>query len=214
MKRVILLVFFVALASCDQAANNEGADAHAANGSTQVADTGNTVNSGETSDQKPQEIGTHVFQFGIYKAARKGQIKDSALTNTGKVVRKPTLEHVSMTDRIPLVKDTYFGYQFRLFNLPPEVIIGPVMRLRKVLIHPEMTLPDGSRTTGWDLPFKGRVETQQVMGFDGYVFNEDYELVEGEWIFQLWYGDKKLIERKFITVRPEQVTAEAPVEKK
>ncbi len=146
---------------------------------------------------------SHVFQFGLYKAIRKGMVKDSSQTNTGKVVRKPQLEHVRMTDRIPLVKNTYFGYQFRLFKLPPEALISPVMRLRKVLIHPEMTLPDGSKTTGWDRPFKGRVETQQVMGFDGYVFNEDYELVEGDWIFQLWYKDKKLIERKFIAVRPE-----------
>ena len=155
----------------------------------------------------------HVFQFGIYKANKKGQITTSKATNTGKVVRSPVLEHVSMTDRIPLAKDTYFGYQFRLWNLPPEAMIKPVMKLRKVLIHPEMTLPDGSKSTGWDRSFKGRVETQQVIGFDGYAFNEDYELVEGDWIFQVWYQDQKLVERKFVSVQPKPENAAEPAEK-
>jgi len=191
MKRVILFVLVAVFAGCDQVAENESSD-------TELS-----VAVGETPDSQ-EGPRSHVFQFGIYKAFKKGLIKDSPQTNTGKIVRKPRLEHVSMTDRIPLVKETYFGYQYRLFNLPPEVLVGPAMKLRKVLIHPEMTLPDGSTTTGWDRPFKGRVETQQVMGFDGYAFNEDYELVEGDWIFQLWYKDKKLIERKFISVRQEQ----------
>ncbi|GMQ87323.1 MAG: hypothetical protein BMS9Abin08_0523 [Gammaproteobacteria bacterium] len=201
MKCAIPLVLVVALTGCDQTADNRGLDKHATTGSTNVAD---TDHANKTLDRQAESPRAHVFQFGIYKATRKGQIKISAQTNTGKVIRKPTLEHVSMTDRIPLTKDTYFGYQYRLFELPPEAMIKPVMPLRKVLIHPEMTLPDGSRTTGWDRTFKGRVETQQVMGFDGYAFNEDYELVEGDWIFQIWYQDKKLIERKFVSVQPEQ----------
>ena len=145
----------------------------------------------------------HVFQFGLYEASRKGQVKESPGTNTGKIVRKPKLEHLSMTDRVPLVRDTYFGYQYRVFKLPPEVAVRPFVELRKVLIHPQMTLPDGSTTRGWDRRFKGRIEVGQIMGFDGYAFNEDYELVEGDWIFQIWYEDRKLIEQKFTAFRPE-----------
>ncbi|HEN46758.1 MAG TPA: DUF3859 domain-containing protein [Mizugakiibacter sp.] len=195
MKCVIPLVFFFALVGCDQATDTASLDA---------SDKIQPQVVGKATNNQSKGLKAQVFQFGIYKATKKGRITDSTETNTGKIVRKPTLEHVLMTDRIPLVKETYFGYQFRLWNLPPEVMIKPVMQLRKVLIHPEMTLPDGSKTTGWDHTFKGRVETQQVMGFDGYGFNEDYELVEGDWIFQIWYKDKKLIERKFVSVWPEQ----------
>ena len=208
MKRVILLVFIATLAGCDQAADTgmpEPQDSTA--GSANVADTEQPGGSSETPDGQSEGPRAHVFQFGLYKAIRKGKVGTSTETNTGKVVRKPKLEHVSMTDRIPLVKDTYFGYQYRLFKLPPEALVKPFIELRKVLVHPEMTLPDGSRTTGWDRTFKGRVETQQVMGFDGYAFNEDYELVEGDWIFQIWYQDKKLIERKFVSVQPQQAQA-------
>lgn len=198
MKYLIPLTFMFALAGCEQAADSGAPDQDTATASANVAD-----KAWPQPDSQNEGIQAQVFQFGIYKATRKGQLTDSTASNTGKVMRKPTLEHASMTDRIPLLKNTYFGYQFRLWNLPPEAMIKPLMELRKVLIHPEMTLPDGSTTTGWDRTFKGRVETQQVKGFDGYAFNEDYELVEGDWIFQIWYQDKKLIERKFVSARPE-----------
>jgi hypothetical protein len=51
------------------------------------------------------------------------------------------------------------------------------------------------------------------MGFDGYGFNEDYELVEGDWTFQIWYQDKKLIERKFVSYRPDPEKVSATAEK-
>ena len=209
MKYVIPLILFTALIGCDQAADTgTPGQQSSTTGSANIMDTVQPQGD-EAPDSQADGPRAHVFQFGLYKATRKGQVKTSTGTNTGKVIRKPTLEHVSMTDRVPLVIDTYFGYQYRLFKLPPEALIKPVMELRKVLIHPEMTLPDGSKTTGWDRIFKGRVETQQVMGFDGYAFNEDYELVEGDWTFQIWYKDKKLIERKFVSVRPEQVAESA-----
>ena len=201
MNRLIPIILAVALSACDQPAN------------TTTEPAVDTAGAAQQPAAPTPELKSQVFQFGIYKAVKKGQIRESTETNTGKVMRKPTLEHEKMTDRIPLVKDTYFGFQYRLWNLPPEVMIKPVMPLRKVLIHPEMTLPDGSTTTGWDRTFKGRVQTQQVMGFDGYGFNEDYELVEGDWIFQVWYQDRKLIERKFVTYHPKAAQAAAATEK-
>jgi hypothetical protein len=198
-----------ALAGCEQTTDSGTPGRDTANLVSEVPSTAGSA----TADSQTQNIKSTVFQFGTYKATRKGIIKESTATNTGKVVRKPTLEHVSMTDRVPLVKDTYFGYQFRLWNLPPEAMIKPVMELRKVLIHPEMTLPDGSTTTGYDRPFKGKVEAQAVTGFDGYGFHEDYELVEGDWIFQVWYQDQKLVERKFYTVQPQPEKAAESAEK-
>mgnify|MGYP001812402636 CR=1 FL=1 len=207
MKYLIPLTFMFALAGCEQAADSGAPGQDSTNLVDEVPSTADSA----AADSQSKDIKTSVFQFGIYKATRKGQVTTSSTSNTGKVVRKPELEHVSMTDRIPLVKDTWFGYQLRLWNLPPEAMIKPVMKLRRILIHPEMTLPDGSTTTGYDRPFKGRVQTQQVIGFDGYAFNEDYELVEGDWIFQIWYQDQKLIERKFVSVppQPEKATESA-----
>ncbi len=202
MQRLFALLLISSLTACD---NTPDASAPIPRFGDDTAMTATADSSG--GETTPAATRAHVFQFGLYKATAAGQLIDSSSTNTGKVVRKPTLEHVSMTDRVPLLKGTYFGYQYRLFKLPPAVAIKPFMPLRKVLIHPPMTLPDGSTTTGWDRTFTGRVETQQVMGFDGYGFHEDYELVEGEWIFQLWYEDEKLIERRFVSYRPDVAQA-------
>jgi len=202
-----------ALAGCEQAMDTGAPDQNTATASANVADKAWPQGGSETPDSQTKGPEAQVFQFGIYKATKKGRIANSAATNTGKVVRKPVLEHVSMTDRIPLVKDTYFGLQYRLWNLPTEVTVKRVMELRSVLIHPEMTLPDGSKSTGWDRPVKGIVKSQQVLGFDGYTFNEDYELVEGDWIFQVWYQDQKLVERKFVSVQPKPETAAERAEK-
>lgn len=201
MTRPTVLACLLALTACKPVADGDGV----ATGKdrAEVAGPASTGDSGARGEAAVEGPKAHVFQFGLYKASRKGQVKKSPGTNTGKIIRKPKLEHLSMTDRVPLVKETYFGYQYRLFKLPHAVASQPFVQLRKVLIHPKMTLPDGSTTTGWDRPFKGRIEVQQVMGFDGYAFNEDYELVEGDWIFQIWYEDRKLIEQKFTAYRPD-----------
>ena len=127
-------------------------------------------------------------------------------TNTGKVVTKPVLELSETTERIPLVKGTYFAYRYRIMDLPKEAAKKPAVDIRKVLIHPEMTLPDGMTSTGWDRTVKGRTSVGQVIAFDGYVFSEDYELVEGDWIFQIWFGDQKMVEQTFTTYQPEQAS--------
>ena len=146
----------------------------------------------------------HVFEYGIYNAQRKGRVLSSLTTNTGKVVTKPVLELSETTDRIPLTTGTYFAYRYRIINLPKEVAKKPVVELRKVLVHPTMTLPDGSTSTGWDRTTKSRISVGQAIAFDGYVFNEDYELVEGDWTFQIWFGEKKLVEQTFTTYQPEK----------
>jgi len=143
-----------------------------------------------------------VFEYGIYTAQRKGRVRDSLNSNTGKIISKPVLKLSKTTKRIPLLKDTYFAYRYRLLDLPREEVKKPTVELRKILIHPQMTLPDGSKTTGWDRVIRGRTSVGQVIAFDGYVFNEDYELVEGDWIFQIWYKDKKLVEHVFSTYKP------------
>jgi len=209
MKYLIACLIAAVLAGCDQtpditnSTDNTDNDAGIANTTGAGADEAGAAAEAPAGDAT-QELQAQVFQFGIYTAAKKGRIGKSAETNTGKIVRKPVLEHLSMTDRVPLEKDTYFGLQYRLWNLPTEVTDKRVMELRSLLIHPEMTLPDGSRSTGWDRSRKGIVKSRQVLGFDGYAFNEDYELVEGDWTFQIWYQDRLLVERTFITYRPEE----------
>jgi len=198
MKYLITWLIVAVLAGCDQASNTTGKPDTAATPDdemdTQV----------QTAPDAVKDPSGRVFERGIYNAQRKGRVRDEITANTGKVINKPVLELSEQTDRIPLVKDTYFAYRYRILDLPKDVAKRPAVELRKVLIHPEMTLPDGSTATGSDRVFKGRTSVGQVIGFDGYAFNEDYELVEGEWTFQIWYQDKLMVEQAFTTYWPEE----------
>lgn len=67
-----------------------------------------------------------------------------------------------------------------------------------------MLLEDGSTTKGSDYTVSRKIKLGQVNAYDAYGFHDDYELVEGEWVFQLWYRDNLLLEQKFTTYRPEE----------
>jgi hypothetical protein len=143
-----------------------------------------------------QPVG-RVLQYGIYTLLRGGKIIDNPKTSTGKSLTKPVITRDRTTDRIPLVKDKYMAYQYRISNLP-----GRMVKLRRVLQHPEIHLPDGKVSTGSDFTINKKLERGEVFAYDAYAFNEDYEMVEGEWIFQIWYKGNKLIEHRFTTYNP------------
>ena len=151
-----------------------------------------------------------VSQRGLYRMVRSSGVVDDPKTTTGKVVSKPVIQLVESTARIPLIKGAHMYLQYRIWPLPDQ---PAYIDLRRVLKHPEMTLPDGSTTTGSDFKVKRKVSSNHVIVYTGYGFDEDYELVEGDWVFEIWLEDKKLIEQKFTTYWPskEEITALRPV---
>lgn len=142
-----------------------------------------------------------VSQRGLYRLVRSGKVVDNPETSTGKAVSKPVIELVKSTERIPLIKGGRMYLQYRIWYLPDQ---PAYVDLRRVLVHPEMHLPDGAASTGSDFMLKRKVSVNQIIGYTGYGFDEDYELVEGDWVFQIWYEDKKLIEQTFTTYWPDE----------
>lgn len=90
---------------------------------------------------------------------------------------------------------------YRIWNLPEQ---PAYIKLRRVLKHPAMTLPDGTVSTGSDYLINGRVSIGQVIAYTGYGLNEPYEMLEGEWAFQIWYEDTMLVEQTFVTYWPDE----------
>lgn len=140
-----------------------------------------------------------VGRSGLYRLVRSGGVINDAKTSTGKAVAHPVVQFVKATQRIPLIKGAQMYMQYRLWYLPDKLAYAD---LKRVLKHPKMTLPDGSTTTGSDFVIKRRVNSNQVISYTGYGFDEDYEMVEGEWSIEIWYQNKKLIDQKFITYKP------------
>ncbi len=150
------------------------------------------------SPQKP--VSGRVLQYGLYTLVSGGEIVDDAKTTTGKGVSKPVITRDRTVKRIPLVRDKYMAYQYRLSNFPQK---GRV-KLRRILKHPAFKLPNGKISTGSNFTITKKLNRGEVFAYDAYALNENYEMVEGEWVFQIWYKDNKLVEQKFTTYHPDE----------
>ena len=148
-----------------------------------------------------QPLKGKVTQRGLYKLVRSKGVIDDPNTGTGKAVSNPVIQQVKSTERIPLIRGGQMYFQYRIWPLPDQ---PRSVKLRRVLKHPEMTLPDGSVSTGSDYLIKGKITSNQAIGYTGYGLDEDYELIEGDWVFEIWYQDKKLIEQTFTTYWPTE----------
>lgn len=145
-----------------------------------------------------------VVKAGLFKVIRSGGLVNSDRTSTGKAISKPVIQLVKATHMIPLIKDAHMSFQYRIWNVPEDISF---MEFRRVLKHPAMTLPDGSVRHGSEYPIKGKVSVGQVIAYTGYGLNEDYEMLEGDWTFEIWYHDTKLVEQTFTTYTPNAIEA-------
>ena len=161
---------------------------------SQDTDVAMTMDPGKAPDQ---EIVGRVTQYGLYEVLRTGPLVDKPETNTGKTHSASTIQLIEQTDRIPISKGVYFGFQTRIEPLPGRAFI----KLKKIVRHPEMVLPDGSATSGYEVNETKKVSSGVAFTTSGYSLDEDYELVAGEWIFQYWLEDQLLVEQKFQTYR-------------
>jgi hypothetical protein len=140
-----------------------------------------------------------VIKYGLYEVIRTGRLVDNPDTSTGKSHSASTIQFIRQTDRIPLKKGNYFGFQSRIEPLPDTHFI----KLKKVVTHPEMTLPDGSKKAGYEVNETKKVSVGVAFTTSAYSLDEDYELVEGEWTIQYWFEDRMLVEQRFYTYWPE-----------
>ena len=149
--------------------------------------------------EKQKTVEGRILQYGLYTLVTGGKVVDDEKTSTGKGVSNSVITRDRTVERIPLVRDKYMAYQYRISNLPGK---GRV-KLRRVLKHPEFKLPDGTTTSGSNFVVTKKMIRGKVFAYDAYALNEDYEMVEGEWVFQIWYKDEMLVEQKFTTYTPD-----------
>ena len=202
MKHLIILIFLLALAGCDSNSPEPQDSARGAPTEKVIAE--------KKLGYLDKPLKAMVNQRGLYRLVRSSGLIDDPSTSTGKAVSKPVIELVKSTERIPLMKGAQLYLQYRLWYLPERPVY---IDLRRVLKHPEMKLPDGSVATGSDYMLKQKVSVNQAIGYTGYGLDEDYELIEGDWVFEIWYQGEKMIEQIFTTYWPdeEEIAELAPV---
>lgn len=140
-----------------------------------------------------------VTEYGLFNSLDKGRVVADVQSNTGKMIRGVKVEFAKPATHIPLRKGTYFGYRYWL-KLPPDQYRP---KLTRRLIHPDMHLPDGTQVNWSERVITRKATHGIVTSLDIYALSEAYELVEGEWVFQIWFDGKMLVSQGFTTYWPE-----------
>ena len=167
MKYLIPMALLLALCGCERHSPEPQDSAKGVALTEKVA-------SGKTPDYLDKPLKGKVGRPGLYRLIRSGGVIDDPNTGTGKAVIKPVVQLVRSTERIPLIKGAQMYLQYRIWPLPDQ---PAWVDLRRVLKHPEITLPDGSVSTGSNYMIKGRVSVNQHITYTANGLHEDYQLV-------------------------------------
>lgn len=133
-----------------------------------------------------------IIQSGLYTASIVR--RDSSLgTPTGKasIVESPSF--YSDTTRVPAQAGIRFGFQYRLIGSPS----GREVPLRAVwqIPAPGITNPvNGNVYRESTREFTATIGETQI---HGYGFDQPWEIVEGEWVLEIWHEKRLLASRTF-----------------
>jgi hypothetical protein len=143
------------------------------------------------SAQGPRLDRIDVLDHGLYRTVRAG----TGPTPQGAAVVVRGVEHVRSTTQIPASQDVQFGFRYRVVGDPN----GGQLPLRLITRFPPPGLRDprsGLTSSTEELV----MATVGGSGFHAYELEYDWELVPGEWKFEIWERDRKVTERSFTVI--------------
>jgi hypothetical protein len=165
-------------------------------------------------------LGVFVVTFSAFAAAETGV--EAKITGCG-ILKAPIHERVIQTpetpsgfsripdsseidvqtNRIPTTIGVIFGFKYSIKGLTPtnEVVF------KKIVKHPPIQKPDGTIGTEYTSLKQHKTSPKGTFtGFTGYEFDHSYELVPGDWVVELWYGEKKILEQTFQIFNPDDIS--------
>ena len=117
-------------------------------------------------------------------------------TSHGKENVYEDFEFVSDSNRVPAVLGNRFGFRIVLRGEPD----GKIIKVKVKRHHPPMMNPHKNKVISLsEYTRKFKINKAQVIG---YGFDEEWELVEGDHRFELFYGGRLLTEKTFTVYRP------------
>jgi Domain of unknown function (DUF3859) len=139
-----------------------------------------------------------IVEVGVFRAETE-TIELAPGTATGKRNILSDTQLASATTRVEAKIGVHFGMRYRVLGQPN----GGSVKLMSVTQYPAPGLKNPGtgqvKTRGDNMLFA----TISALNYRGYVFEYDWEMVPGIWIFEIWDGDKrKLASQAFEVVRP------------
>ena len=133
-----------------------------------------------------------IIDYGILSAQLDKTIKDQTLVQGAH--RTMTASRVlKRTTDIPAAKGLKFGIRYLIKGYP----IGSRIKIDFIVHYPApgLTNPGTGKTARQSVVSMvkkiGRITTT------GYLFNQQWEMVPGQWTFQIWHDARKLAEKQF-----------------
>ena len=133
-----------------------------------------------------------VVDSGIY-VVETGEATPDADTPTGEITSQISVENIEQTQTIPGRLGLEFGFQYIVVGSPA---LGDA-DLQFVHIYPDEGLKAPDRPEPLLQSAYQRTKKIGETVYLGYGFENEWEIVPGMWIFQIWHDGKKLAEQSF-----------------
>jgi hypothetical protein len=137
--------------------------------------------------------------YGVYAAAEDRVVRDDSSWTGDRIVSTGITPPQVDGDRISIVAGERFGFGFALSG-PPE---GTIVHLRWVRLFPPPGVPVsgvGERRNREEQDLAFAIGQKDL--FLGYRIDRSEDNLPGTWTFQLWDGDRRLLEKSFLLAAP------------
>jgi Domain of unknown function (DUF3859) len=131
-----------------------------------------------------------IEDYGVYSLEREISGRDAQGISLGTATN---IQHTATQRTVPAQIGITFGFRYRIVGKPD----GSTVNLRKVIVFPSPGLqpPDSSkRLSKADFEVEARIgETNSEL----YTLEDNFELVPGTWVLEMWHGSRKLVAQSF-----------------
>ena len=133
-----------------------------------------------------------ILNFGLY-SIDEVRVENVDSKPDGKVRVYQKIINTEKTWNIPAKLKTSFGLKYKIIGAP----LGCETELKRVTLYPNSGLNNpktGNAVYSLQKKLKLKVGKSYALGFS---FKEPWELVKGEWKYQLWNENNLLVEKTF-----------------
>ena len=132
-----------------------------------------------------------IVDYGVYEVSRGASVENENVA-AGLVVSYGK-QLIKKTDQVEAILGTNFGFRYVLSGPDADVYVTIKVKHPTALKGPESGKEFTSSKWGQSVP----VGVGNVNWNTGWIFEEDWEIVPGEWVMQLYVGEAKLLEKTF-----------------
>jgi Domain of unknown function (DUF3859) len=145
--------------------------------------------------QTPKVERLEISDFGTYSVDREAKGRDP---HGVKLATGTNIQHQETKTAIPAQIGTSFGFRSKIIGEPE----GAAVTLRKVIVFPAPGLQPtpGKRVTRDESTIEATIGETRA---DLYTLEDNFELVPGTWVVELWFGGRKLATESFTLERTD-----------